>query len=53
MYLNVRFEIEIQEEATPEQVREWLEYQLGYRGGMSATNPLEGEEIEATKVTLG
>lgn len=52
MYLEVKFDMELHEEATQEQIKEWLEYSLGLRGGMSADNPLEGQELEASKVSF-
>lgn len=37
-------------ECTSEQLREWVEYCVGYRGGVSIENPLHEYEINASQV---
>lgn len=39
-------------ECTDEQFQEWAEYCLGYRGGMSAENPLHEYDLEANDVDV-
>jgi len=37
-------------ECTPEQLREWVEFNVGYRGGISMYNPLNDYDMEASQV---
>lgn len=37
-------------ECTPEQLREWVEFGVGYRGGISMDNPLHEYDLEASQV---
>ena len=50
--ITVEFSIDIPVEATSEQVSEWLEFNLGYRGSCSGENPLLDYEIEAERVSI-
>ena len=47
MRIFVSFEAEIQDEATRDQIKEYVEFQLGARGGCSAVNPLVDADLEA------
>lgn len=40
-------------QCTDEQFQEWVEYCLGYRGGMSMENPLHEYDLEASDVCVG
>lgn len=52
MLIMVEVEIEVPvEDATDEQIQEWLEFQLGSRGRISIKNPLHDQDIEAHCVT--
>jgi len=50
MEIEVRFTAELPEEATTEQIQEWLEFNLGARGEMSMSNPLHLHDITADQV---
>jgi hypothetical protein len=50
MELKVEFEVTVPDNVTPEQADEWLQYQLGARGGMPADNPLADTDLEARRV---
>lgn len=50
--INVEFSIDIPDDVTREQVREWLEFNLGNRGSCSNANPLIDYEIEAERVSI-
>jgi hypothetical protein len=39
-------------ECTDEQYKEWVEFCLGYRGGMKMSNPLHEYDLEATEVEI-
>lgn len=51
MRIDVKFSVEINEDATPEQIQEWLEFELGARGGQANDNPIQCD-IEAKQVTF-
>ena len=38
--------------ATEDEVEEWVKFQVGYCGGMSATNPLESHDIETNWIEV-
>jgi hypothetical protein len=46
---KVEFEISVPDEVTVEQAEEWLLFQIGARGGMSADNPLADTDLEAKR----
>ena len=48
MKITVEFDVEVPEEATTEQIQEWLDYELG-GGSMKSDNPCRGD-IEAQTV---
>ena len=50
--INVEFSIDLPVDATSEQVREWVEFELGNRGSCSGDNPLVDYEIEAKRVSI-
>ena len=50
--INVEFSIDLPVDATREQVREWVEFELGNRGSCSGDNPLIDYEIEADRVSI-
>lgn len=50
--ISVEFDVVIPEEATDEQVQEWLEYELHQRGTMSADSPLALCDIDAYGVSF-
>lgn len=43
---KVSFRVCIPQDATPEQIREWLRYELNDTGLMRGGNPLAGKAIE-------
>jgi hypothetical protein len=45
--VEVRFNLEVPEEATDEQIHEWLEFELGVTGSISVENPLSSTELMA------
>lgn len=45
-------EVRVPASATTEQVEEWVEFQLGYRGGMDRQNPLADFELAANDVNV-
>jgi hypothetical protein len=49
--VHVRFDIELPDSATFEDVYEFLSSELGYRGGMSGENSLSNTDILSHKVT--
>ena len=49
MKLTVTFTVDISDDASFEEIQEWLEFELGARGGMTSDNPLDGD-IEAISV---
>src|SRR5690242_7412528 len=44
--VEVRLEIRIPEEATPQQVEDWLRYRLNDNGHLPGGNPLRNHEVE-------
>lgn len=52
MKLKVEFEVEVPDSVTIEQAEEWVFFQLGERGGMSAYNPLADVDIEARRTSV-
>jgi hypothetical protein len=52
MKLRVEFEVTVPDGVTLEQAEEWLLYQLGERGGMSAENPLSDTDLEARRTSV-
>jgi hypothetical protein len=39
-------------EATPQEIDEWIEFELGYSPSMSRTNPLLNESLEIEKCSI-
>jgi len=39
-------------DCTDEQFQEWVEFCLGYRGGMSVENPLHEYDLEVSNVDI-
>ena len=51
--VKVSFEIELPVKgASLEDIVEWIEYELGYRGGMSMNNVLEPYDIENSESVI-
>lgn len=48
---EVTFQVDIDEDTSQEQVEEWLEFELGANGSMSASNPLR-RDIDAYNVFI-
>jgi len=40
--INVQFSVDVPDDATDEQIQEWLNFELGASGRMSMSNPCEG-----------
>ena len=51
MYCSIIFSQELPK-ASPDEVREWAEYQLGYRAGIKESNPLIDVELEAESISV-
>jgi hypothetical protein len=47
--IEVTFMVDVEESVTEPQIKEWLEFELGARGGMDRNNPADGD-IEANSV---
>ena len=52
MECEVRIRVDAPCECTDEQFKEWVEYSVGYRGGISIDNPLHQYDLEASDVDL-
>ena len=50
--IQVSFKTTVPDDATNEQVQEWLEFELNARGGMSGENPLSSNPIEADSFSV-
>ena len=46
---TVNFEIDPPADATTQEVEEWLEFQLGVRGGVNKSNPLAEHDIDCVE----
>jgi len=49
MTISISFDMPLpatEETPTPDQIQEWVEYQLGYRGSMSMENPLSDCDLD-------
>ncbi|MGY0314269.1 hypothetical protein ACV4QK_20580 (plasmid) [Alteromonas macleodii] len=49
--IEVTFKAGVPASAMNDEVREWVEYELGNRGGVSADNPCEGD-MSASSVLI-
>ncbi|MCU4677466.1 hypothetical protein N7931_17730 [Catenovulum sp. 2E275] len=49
--IEVTFKAVVPVNATDEEIREWVEYELGNRGGMKLDNPCEGN-LSASSVLI-
>lgn len=47
MKIRVNFDVEIPEKIDPEDIEEWLRFQLNESGVMDGKNPLVDRELEA------
>jgi len=52
MEKEIRITVKAPCECTDEQFQEWVEYCLGYRGGVSMENPLHEYDLEADRVDV-
>lgn len=52
MRVEIKAVIEVPDGTPMEAVEEWVEFELGYNGSMSADNPLAGESITCTRVEV-
>ncbi|MGL5536747.1 hypothetical protein [Aeromonas sp. Y311-2] len=50
--IKVSFTTSVPDDATDEQVQEWLEFELNASGGMSGENPLSSNPIEADSFSV-
>ena len=49
---DVRFTVAIPDEATENEILEWLRFELGDNGEMSQENPLVDTELEGKSITV-
>lgn len=52
MTKEIRITVTAPEECTEEEFKEWVEYCVGYRGGISIENPLADHDMAADKVDV-
>ena len=52
--ITVSFQLKITvDDATDEQIQEWLEFELGANGRMDGNNPLSSQALEADSFSVG
>ena len=50
--VEVKFSVKPPVEATEEQIREWIYFELGYHAQMSTDNPLHEYDLDAEDVSI-
>lgn len=50
--IDVRFEVDVEEVMSDQEVQEWLEFNLHARGNMHNSNPMSDLDIEAKSFSV-